>query len=491
MLKIQAQYEHTELLRACEGHMTSNFFEGGHIKSAASDVFTKKALDSYRPPKGKWMQHIVIVGTQEHFGPNRNGDGFPRQGLIKRSNTFVTHGHMFREHNNRSPKFKIGDIKAAAFNPGLHRTELILWGDCEKAAAEYADARAGKELSYSMSCRIPWDKCSCCHHQAPSPEFYCDHLQNDMLKYLPEFEKYAFAENWQPTFFDASTVARPADRIAHYLEYRFGDDAMAKAASSNRVITGCDWAAFEGVSIPDIEPLEPHYQAGLTKMAAVEGFMRGGKPPETDESFVKMANFTRKVFGDDELLAHELVAIRTLRPGSLFHEFAKRAMFMPFKSFVAYTRGKTLGEVEDSEAYKIAAAQLDRTFEKLACCCMRDQCDGSMAPLFEASDRDVAEFDGDNDDAAQQIMDGMIERFGIQEGPVRQRVIRITIVLPSSGKPKEASASIDHAEADNLLNTYAIYKLAACRDIAARHPTLAPEYIEAMACGQNATTILH
>lgn len=218
--------------------------------------------------------HTYVVDIEGH-NCNKNGDAWPKQALENRHNTFVTHGHFFREHRNRDPKKKIGDIKYAAFDGGpggMHRVELLCWGHKEKAAEEYQMAKEGQELSFSMSARIPEDYCSCCKKASRSPVDYCVHLREHMLQYLPEFKKYAYADNPNPTFFDNSRVRRPADRIAHYLEYRFPDEELRKAASAqSQVILGTDWAEYEGLTLPDhLPPLQLVQRELAEKLAALE-----------------------------------------------------------------------------------------------------------------------------------------------------------------------------------------------------------------------------
>lgn len=152
MIKLIRPEANEELLQACSGQLSTFYFEGQRTKSAASDVFTRQKINEFAPPPGKFMIHLITMGAHEMYGPNRNGDGFSKSALEKHHQTFVTHGHFFREHRNRDPKLAIGEIKAAAYHPKLHRVELIMWGDMEKAAREYERAKAGKESSYSMSC---------------------------------------------------------------------------------------------------------------------------------------------------------------------------------------------------------------------------------------------------------------------------------------------------------------------------------------------------
>lgn len=151
--KLIFQHESPDgLIESCAGVFAQLLGDDGGIKSAASEVFPRAKLAEYAPPKGKFMLHIVGMGAEEYYGWNKNGDGFSKAALMKYHPTFVSNGHMFREHRNRNPELAIGEIKASAYHPKLHRVELILHGDCEKAAKEYEAAKAGKNLSGSMSC---------------------------------------------------------------------------------------------------------------------------------------------------------------------------------------------------------------------------------------------------------------------------------------------------------------------------------------------------
>lgn len=214
--------------------LSSLVVKSAGVTTSASPLFTKEVIQKHWPDDRHFMMHVIAMGDQEYYGFNRNGDGFPAKMLEKRAHTFVTHGHMFREHNNKDPKFAIGTIKAAAYCPVRHRVEVLLHGDKEKAEEEYEMAKAGKELSFSMSVKIDYDVCSCCEKKSSHQQFYCDHLRNHMKEYLPEFEKYAFAINPNGTFFDLSRVRKPADRTAHYVQYYFSEDnpELAKKSAS-------------------------------------------------------------------------------------------------------------------------------------------------------------------------------------------------------------------------------------------------------------------
>ena len=455
------------------------FYEDRFIKSAASDSFSKEKLRECAPDKDHFMLHLVAMGDQETFGPNKNGDGFPKQALEKYSDTFVTKGCFFREHRNRDAKTQgIGSVKAAAYNPVMHRTEIIVWGDREKAASEYEDAKAGKPLSFSMSCRVPYDTCNCCGHEASSPRDYCEHLKSgSMLQYQPEFKKYAFAINDKPTFFDISVVNKPADRIAHYLEYAFPDEKdHRKAASVGSIITGTQWAEYEGVMIPDNGVNWPvDRMRVLKKLAAAQEYLND-RVNVKEAGHSPKATFARDVVPhayEEDLSMDEINAFRNLEPGTFFKEMAKRSSVLPFTSFVAYIEGKPVSEVRDMPMVKKALTiHLPGVFDNLMGGPMPD-----IGNVFDGSGDGACNYDSSNDDVVQGFMDAVEKKFSCKTEPVRSRVIKIITI--TEGEPSKSASFknvddlnltiTDDAKAKALAQSYAIYKVAAMRDIESIH----------------------
>lgn len=470
--KIHYQDDQPELMRL--GNMVQVFAPGDLVKRAASELFPASELAKYAPDKNHFMIHLVGMGDGETYGYNKNGDFWPKVACETRHHTFVTHGTFFREHRNRDAKKEgIGLMKASGFHPQLRRVETLVWGDIKKAEEEYEMAKAGKSLSFSMSARVPFDKCSCCHHKAKKVEDYCDHLKYDMLQYLPEFEKYAYAINDHPTFFDMSRVRRPADRIAHFLEYRFHDNELQKAAAAGRVITGAAWAEYEGVCLPpgyereDEESLPMAKQAMLRDLAAEEQWLedsgRAGAAGSEKSAFSK--EIAPRAF-EGQLTSAQLEKFSTLRTGTLFHELAKRAAVLPFISFAAYIKGITAEEAAADPVVKRAAyAHLPNLFRDL-----EKSASGELSSLFDADPACACATDTENDDKVQDFMDDVEDRFSCQSGPVKQRVIRITITLGINQAPEmdkaasEASASVDN-EAKALAHSYGHYKLSALLDM--------------------------
>lgn len=483
MNKIIYQTDQEDLFKLCGGQMFTMYDE--NIKSAASDTFTKEALANYAPDKDHFMLHVVAMGDQETYGPNKNGDGFPKEALEKFHPTFVSDGCFFREHRNRCQETQgIGSIKASAYNPKMRRVELIVHGNKEKAAQEYEMAKSGKALSFSMSCRVPYDICSCCEKKASSPKNYCEHLKHNMLQYMPEFKKYAFAINDKPKFFDISAVAKPADRIAHYLDYAF--DEQEKKASFNDVITGAQWAEFEGVNLPGTDV---HWEANelslLEKLASNEDYIQHILTTKSAHSDPR-ASFVKNVLPNafnSELENKDLELLRKLQVGTVCRELAKRASILPFYSFTAYATGRTLEETMDDPITKRACDMLPSIFKKM----MSSGCGMELGDLFNSSSDYSCQHDSANDDQVQQLMDMASKKFSIKTEPVKNRVMTVMIIKRASSKEPSKVQLTNSFEnrALALAETYGLYKLSALRDIKTFHGDEIDDAQYLLAVGQN------
>lgn len=117
----------------------------------ASTIF-KMDYDALKPPKGMTGIHLVALGDSEAYPMNRNGDLFSKEACQKYYDTFVKHGHVFQHHRNKDPKKAIGQIKAAAYNPQMHRIELYIWADNEKAHDHLERLEKTGEVPFSMAC---------------------------------------------------------------------------------------------------------------------------------------------------------------------------------------------------------------------------------------------------------------------------------------------------------------------------------------------------
>jgi len=445
--KIGAADEFEGLLQTCGGMLSRLLVREMGMTKAASECFSKMAIEEHRPTMDKYaLIHFIAMGAHERYGFNRNGDAFTRAELMEHHPTFVKHAHLFREHRNQDPKLAIGQIKASAYNGPMDRVELLVWLDRDKAEEEYEKAAAGKELSGSMACVIHHDVCSCCEKQSRTVRDYCDHAKNHMTQWLPEFRKYAFVYNPKPRFKDYSVVARPADRIAHYITYRFGSE-LQKAAS-DMVVTGSDWADFYGMGAPDedttracaklaaawLELQDPAARLPLTHKAA---FIRDMLPR------AHPGQFTDGQVDD----------MRRLRPGTLWRQLAKRAAVLPFYSFVSYLTGTPVSKVRDDPMWKAARGSLDTLMPWL----ISDdgvKFAGMTGDQFEPCGECEAELDPEHDDAIDKLLSRADTEFSASEAPLKRRI-------SFDCGEKEASVALP-ADNEALLfaRAYLVYKAA-------------------------------
>lgn len=364
MVKLIHVGDQDELLKALDGHISTFFDSNQSVKSASSSAVTRELMEKNLPDDDHFAVHYVALGAQEMYGPNRNGDGWPEAGLAHKegsygTHTFVKNGHYFREHRNRDPKKAIGSIKAAVYNDTMKRSEVIVWGDKRKAEKEYEEAKQGKQLDMSMSARVPGDECTCCGNFAKSSKVYCDHLKEHMNQWMPKFQKFAFAVNHKPNFFDASAVENKADRIASHLEIRL--DGTEKSASFGGFKFSDEQATEAGVLLPDSITLGcviPDNQRWLTKFAALE--------KQQDEWTTRFMKTASEYAFSDAVTETQVSAMRELAPDVLFAFTSKQASVIPFDAFVAYVSNKSLSEVADDSDYKQACTKLPNLFSYLS-----------------------------------------------------------------------------------------------------------------------------
>lgn len=147
------EFDQAELIKAAGKIVT--LVDGSsnqRIKSAASSAVSEQLIRENLPDDNHFAVHLIALGDGEEYGPNRNNDYFSKRANKKYHPTFVSHGHFFREHNNRDPKNAIGIVKASAHNDDMSRVELIIHGDKKKAEEEYELLKKDASLSFSMSC---------------------------------------------------------------------------------------------------------------------------------------------------------------------------------------------------------------------------------------------------------------------------------------------------------------------------------------------------
>lgn len=416
MVKVHYQDSQDTLVKAA-GRMVTLIEGDRHIKEAASNAMTREMLLAAKPDKDHFLQHVIAMGDHEHYGFNKNADAFRRRALEQYHDTFVTNGHFFREHRNSSPDKSIGVIKASCYNAPMGRVELAVWGRLrpvgkftQTAEEEYEMAKQGKELSYSMSCKVPNDCCNICGHVAPSVDQYCDHMLYHAGQYMPEHRKFAFVFNDHPKFFDISKVANPADRIAHHLEFVF-----EKAANQRRALLGAEAAALEGAldSLAIFRGcIDPHRQALLRKLAAAEELVVEALQNKRSDAAGEFAKLASAHAFRGELTPAELEACQATDPSRLWEKLARAGVLLPFYTFTAYATARPLTEVMADPEVRKSASTLPHLFRGM----LKQAACPEVETLFDPGS-------ANDEDEVNRFMDEVTRRFSISAEPIRRRVL--------------------------------------------------------------------
>lgn len=205
--------------------------------SEASDY-----IKSVQPKPGKTIVLVLAMGAYETYDLNRNGDGFNefpyKQGVkptcgccdplpggwIQQDEILPVHyksfeqfGKNYLHHVNKDPVRAVGDVIKAFWNPVMHRVELLVGVENDKAPEIVNRIADGEYPAVSMGCRIKYDVCTICGHRAPTRKQYCHHLKNGMRQVAPNGLR-AGALNPSPKFFDISWVIKPADQTGFMMK---------------------------------------------------------------------------------------------------------------------------------------------------------------------------------------------------------------------------------------------------------------------------------
>lgn len=202
-----------------------------HIK-LATEMHPEIARYIYNANKipGKTQLLIDALGAGEWWGSNKNGDFFPEDQLSHRGKdygfeTFKHYAYPFKHHVNKDPEKAYGDrVILSAYQPGMHRVQLIVAVHDPKCQDILQRVDNGDFPDVSMGCRVPYDQCSICGNRAKNRSQYCNDLKWRMNKILPDGRK-VMAINHRPKFFDISFVLIGAEKASKVL---------MKVASQNR-----------------------------------------------------------------------------------------------------------------------------------------------------------------------------------------------------------------------------------------------------------------
>ena len=436
---------------------------GGEIVKSASELgkqastIFKCEYDALKPPKGMTGIHLVALGDSEAYPMNRNGDLFPKEACQKYYDTFVKHGHVFEHHRNKDPKKAIGQIKAAAYNPDMHRIELYIWADNEKAHDHLERLEKTGEVPFSMAAKVPWDRCSCCGaiRERPGDKSECDHVKYQLGK-IAEDGTQIGTYNDEPTWFDISFVGRPADRIAWNLKTA---SAMPEDLTLNSSVKQ---AEIEGYVLPDDLAMESESAKRkheiMQKLASAyekcAAWLSGESRPATAHD--KYAFELRKLAGarlDDATLN----GLRELDPADAFSALGDAGVLMDAPSFFKYAFGPDYRIVEKYVPF----------VEKAASDVVREAVDTSSCAEFCNCDR----FDARKRNFLSRprggcLMDSLCKSAAARGFGTDDAVSSVLGAMASGSAPsfdrslEKTASDVDMAVVNKLAKKYAMYKIA-------------------------------
>ena len=334
--------------------------DGSLVKSAEkknTETIFGKSYDELKPDKKHVGIHVVALGDEEHYGPNRNMDAMPAESLRKYHDTFVTHGHVFRHHRNKDPKKSIGDIVASAYNEPMGRVELFIHVSKDKAAPELARLENEGEIPFSMALNEASDFCSICGQErsgANDPRM-CEHIR-DHLGDLFDDGRRVYMVNKDYTFFDISFVGKPADRIAWDLMKVFpdddsDDDSGVKEASATLPFDSVKLAEYYGVEAPDSIAISTDSARRKMGYASRTVDLRDRyvafavKSASADSASDRFLCELRKV-ASTPVSDADISALRSMDPHDAFRVLGDAGVVLDTRSFYKYAMGDDYKAVE-------------------------------------------------------------------------------------------------------------------------------------------------
>ena len=384
----------------------------GQLKQAGSQGVFHKAISQLKPKKNQTVIHLIAVGDEERFGPNRNCDGFSREDNVTAHRYFKDIGHVFKHHRNSDPAGAVGEVLDSGHNGEMSRIELLIGLDNDKCRNEVQSLECGEDLAFSMGSSQAYDVCSICNHRAPTAQDHCDHVKNQLGLVMDDGRR-VYMKNPKPKYFDISVVFKPADRIAYMLR--------KVAADNSQVLGGHQLAEMYGLT-----------SCPTPKLAAMRA----------------LAHMYKQI----PLTVRKATSPTTVRPGTMA-ELKKKAAVHGLDKLLGFLHengwllgpsdfGQLIGH-KDPQACESAVEHFSDMDELLS---DHTEISALAGPSYVEDIPLSCEAEAD-----------LQQSCCMEAGPADQRVIRISIINPGA---KTAGVIEDTAEARGLAALYGHYKLA-------------------------------
>lgn len=442
-------------------------------RASGSESIFLPFLDSVKFASDEEPVHLIAVGASEFYGPNRNGDGFKQAQCERCYDTFLKYAHWFRNHKNKPNEGHpyYGNVKAAAYNPVMHRIELLAGLFKTKQAADKAGGLVadkeleklarGEDIPVSMACRVPYDVCSGCGNRARTREEYCKEASCKLGgcdKNLTRLIKTGsdvhvlHVQNESPTFFDISNVWRPADRIAYAGKADWLTKAAGDCFDGDYGMDGASLSRDMGITAPlkvvlsQLGHLDP-YSANQVKvahgLAELEREHFFGLPREYALGFVHRPPINLSLAG--------LTDSHPVKVAGALAALADRKIILPLEDFARMTKRTEHAEKAAAEQFLIYTRLVNNgTIEN--------------AVLDGQYQLDTAVPNSMHKTAALMLA----ADYSLDFTHVTRRVQRAAVrgVTASTSHGIEKAAAVPDPAAAALARDYAVYKLAALTRIA-------------------------
>jgi hypothetical protein len=438
------------------------------LSKSASTIFGCD-YDQLRPDKDHMALHLTALGDFEHYGSNRNGDGFPKKACINYHDTFVKQGNVFRHHRNKDPEKRLGQVVKSAFNGPMARIELFAHVHKDKASDELQKLATDGDIPFSMACKVAFDRCSICstlRKSAKDPD-QCQHVMTSLGK-VGEDGKVVCTLNDEPNFFDISFVTRPADRIAWHLK-----------AASGEIIDSVKLAEAEGIWVPDhlaiVSPDAQDKLGYIVKLATFEKYyadvVSGRRPTTSAEHYAWELRKAAMARLDDATIS----ALRKYEPKEVFRKLAAAGIIMDVDTFFKYAMGLDYGEIaQEMDAVRKRVRGVYSRLSKEAKC--QVVCNDR---LFDVDTMGKGE-------SVSTITTKVAEDHTMIGTGMEQRIVDTTVTNRAIAlDTNDEIRSNDTLMVDALSEKYAAYKLSAIKAVQAFNKNTDTDALIAIAAVQN------
>jgi hypothetical protein len=178
--------------------------------------------------------------------PNKNGDLFPEEEIIKSYKTFIGVG-VYKDHDADSVNKAVGKILWADYIPEGKYVELIGCIDKKLDPDLARRVQTGIIDSCSMGCVVKEAECSICHNIARNPSQLCRHMHPTygIKGSLDQNGNIIYEINRGIQFTELSLVTSPADSTAKLFEVIASN--KRKAENKNKKIYPLDISWFRNI----------------------------------------------------------------------------------------------------------------------------------------------------------------------------------------------------------------------------------------------------